>query len=162
MITGSPKKRTALGRFAHEGAWPARVVAGEPLVWYMGCDSRGEYIYKYVSNKPWDPADAGKGMAAGDKYLDDGKLYAARFNADGSGMPGLYLVLYLIIVTKFSDMGAYIRLYTFLSQIFDFGNTATEKRAMLSLELEGIETEVVEVILDAPEASFTELTLEEV
>jgi phosphatidate cytidylyltransferase len=29
------------------------------------------------------------------------------FNADGSGMPGLYLVLYLIIVTKFSDMGAY-------------------------------------------------------
>lgn len=29
-----------------------------------------------------------------------------------------------------SDMGAYIRLYTFLSQIFDFGNTATEKRAM--------------------------------
>ncbi len=30
------------------------------------------------------------------------------FNADGSGMPGLYLVLYLIIVTKFSDMGAYL------------------------------------------------------
>lgn len=29
------------------------------------------------------------------------------FNADGSSMPGLYLVLYLIIVTKFSDMGAY-------------------------------------------------------
>ncbi len=30
------------------------------------------------------------------------------FNADGSGMPGLYLVLYLLIVTKFSDMGAYL------------------------------------------------------
>jgi type I restriction enzyme R subunit len=28
------------------------------------------------------------------------------------------------------DMGAYIRLYTFLSQIFDYGNTAIEKRAM--------------------------------
>jgi type I site-specific restriction-modification system R (restriction) subunit len=27
------------------------------------------------------------------------------------------------------DMGAYIRLYTFLSQIFDYGNTAIEKRA---------------------------------
>ena len=81
----TPKKRTALGRFAHEGAWPGPVKAGQPLVWYMGCDSRGEYIYKYVTNKPWDPADAGKGMAAGDKYLDDGRLYVARFNADGSG-----------------------------------------------------------------------------
>ena len=81
----TPKKRTAMGRFAHEGAWPGAVVAGKPLVWYMGCDSRNEYIYKYVSNAVWDPADAAKGMAAGDKYLDDGKLYVAKFNADGSG-----------------------------------------------------------------------------
>ncbi|HYD80615.1 MAG TPA: PhoX family phosphatase [Paucimonas sp.] len=80
-----PKKRTALGRFAHEGAWPGPVVPGKPLVWYMGCDSRNEYIYKYVSNAVWDPADADKGLTAGDKYLDDGKLYAARFNADGTG-----------------------------------------------------------------------------
>ena len=28
------------------------------------------------------------------------------------------------------DMGAFIRLYTFLSQIFDYGNTALEKRAI--------------------------------
>jgi len=83
--SSTPKKRTALGRFAHEGAWPGPVVPGKPLVWYMGCDSRNEYIYKYVSNAAWDPADAGKGMAAGDKYLDDGKLYVAKFNADGSG-----------------------------------------------------------------------------
>ena len=81
----TPKKRTALGRFAHEGAWPGPVVPGKPLVWYMGCDSRNEYIYKYVSNAAWDPADATRGMAAGDKYLDDGKLYVAKFNADGSG-----------------------------------------------------------------------------
>ncbi|MFM8246034.1 MAG: PhoX family protein [Burkholderiaceae bacterium] len=81
----APKKRTALGRFAHEGAWPGPVRAGQPLVWYMGCDARGEYIYKFVSAKVWDPADAGQGMAAGDKYLDHGRLYAARFNADGSG-----------------------------------------------------------------------------
>ncbi|MBM3365171.1 MAG: PhoX family phosphatase [Betaproteobacteria bacterium] len=81
----SPKKRTALGRFAHEGAWPGPVRTGQPLVWYMGCDARGEYIYKFVSTKLWDPADATKGMAAGDKYMDDGRLYAARFNADGSG-----------------------------------------------------------------------------
>lgn len=81
----TPKKRTVLGRFAHEGAWPGLVTAGKPLVWYMGCDSRNEYIYKYVSNAVWDPADANKGMAAGDKYLDDGKLYVAKFNADGNG-----------------------------------------------------------------------------
>jgi hypothetical protein len=83
--TSTVKKRTALGRFAHEGAWPAKAVAGKPVVFYMGCDSRNEYIYKYVSTRNWDPADAFGGIAAGDKYLDDGKLYVARFNADGSG-----------------------------------------------------------------------------
>lgn len=81
----TPKKRTALGRFAHEGAWPGLVIAGQPLVWYMGCDSRHEYIYKYVSNAVWDPADAKRGSAAGDKYMNEGTLYVARFNADGSG-----------------------------------------------------------------------------
>ena len=83
--TSTPKKRTAMGRFAHEGAWIAKVEAGKPLVWYMGCDSRNEYIYKYVSNASWDPVDASRGLAAGDKYLDDGKLYVAKFNADGTG-----------------------------------------------------------------------------
>jgi secreted PhoX family phosphatase len=81
----TPKKRTGLGRFAHEGAWPGRVEPGKPLVWYMGCDSRNEYIYKYVSRERWNPRDARGGLAAGDKYLDDGTLYAARFNADGTG-----------------------------------------------------------------------------
>ncbi|MEI7446749.1 MAG: PhoX family phosphatase, partial [Burkholderiales bacterium] len=83
--TSPMKKRTGLGRFAHEGAWPAKAVAGKPVVFYMGCDSRNEYIYKYVSTRNWDPADANGGMAAGDKYLDDGKLYVARFNPDGTG-----------------------------------------------------------------------------
>jgi len=83
--TSVPRKRTAMGRFAHEGAWPAKVEAGKPLVFYMGDDSRGEYIYKYVSDANWDPADATRGLAAGDKYLDAGKLYVARFNADSTG-----------------------------------------------------------------------------
>ncbi len=80
-----PTKRTALGRMGHEGAALGPVRPGEPLVWYMGDDSRNEYIYKYVSNQPWDPRDARKGLAAGDKYLDDGKLYVAQFLPDGSG-----------------------------------------------------------------------------
>ncbi|MCS6781495.1 MAG: DUF839 domain-containing protein, partial [Geminicoccaceae bacterium] len=65
--------------------WFAKAVPGKPIVVYMGCDSRNEYIYKYVSAANWDPADANRGMAAGDKYLDNGKLYVARFNADGTG-----------------------------------------------------------------------------
>jgi uncharacterized protein len=83
--SATPKKRTAMGRFVHEGAVLATPVAGKPLVWYQGCDGRNEYVYKYVSNAVWDPADATRGLAAGDKYLDTGKLYAAKFNADGTG-----------------------------------------------------------------------------
>jgi secreted PhoX family phosphatase len=81
-----PRKRTALGRFGHEGAMPAKVVPGKPLVYYMGDDARGEYVYKYVSNRKWKPSDALRNnLEMGDKYLDDGKLYVATFNADGSG-----------------------------------------------------------------------------
>jgi secreted PhoX family phosphatase len=83
--TSTPKKRTALGRFNHEGACLGPVAVGKPLVWYMGDDSRNEYIYKFVSTRNWDAADIGGGIAAGDKYMDDGRLYAAKFNADGTG-----------------------------------------------------------------------------
>ena len=84
--TSAPVKRSALGRFNHEGAWPAPAVAGKPVVFYMGDDARNEYIYKFVSDAPWDPADIGKGLNAGAKYMDRGTLYVARFNADGSGV----------------------------------------------------------------------------
>ncbi len=83
--TSTPAKRVAMGRMAHEGAVCSLPVAGQPLAFYMGCDSRNEYIYKFVSSAPWDPKDVGGGMAAGDKYLNEGKLYAARFKADGTG-----------------------------------------------------------------------------
>ena len=83
--TSTPKKRTAMGRFAHEGAWVGPVTVGKPVVFYMGCDSRNEYIYKFVSTALWVASDVNGGMAVGDKYLDDGKLYAARFNSDFSG-----------------------------------------------------------------------------
>ena len=83
----TPAKRTALGRFAHEGAWPSNPVVGKPLAFYMGDDSRSEYLYKYVSKAVWSAADANPAdrMATGAKYLDEGVLYAAKFNADGSG-----------------------------------------------------------------------------
>ena len=53
----------------------------------MGDDSRGEYIYKFVSATNWSAADAtpANRITTGDQYLDSGKLYVARFNADGTG-----------------------------------------------------------------------------
>ncbi len=81
-----PRKRTALGRFAMEGATCGLPVAGKPLAFYMGDDSRGEYLYKFVSKAPWNPADAARGgLAVGNKYLDEGTLYVARCHADGTG-----------------------------------------------------------------------------
>lgn len=80
-----PAKRMAMGRFAHEACVCSIPVVGKPLSFYMGCDSRNEYIYKFVTAANWDAADAGAGMAAGDKYLNEGKLYVAKFNSDGSG-----------------------------------------------------------------------------
>jgi secreted PhoX family phosphatase len=81
------KKRTALGRYAHESAAFGKLVAGQPLAVYMGDDARNEYIYKFVSTAVWSDADAtpANRMATSDKYLDQGKLYVAKFNADGSG-----------------------------------------------------------------------------
>lgn len=82
-----PAKRTAMGRRANEGAWPSLAIVGRPLAFYIGCDSRGEYIYKFVSKKLWVAADANTAdrMATGASYLDEGTIYAARFNADGTG-----------------------------------------------------------------------------
>jgi secreted PhoX family phosphatase len=81
------RKRTGLGRFAHESAAFGKVTPGQPIAVYQGDDARNEYIYKWVSTANWDAADArpANRMAAGDKYLDSGRLYAARFNADGTG-----------------------------------------------------------------------------
>ena len=85
--TAAIKKRTALGRFAHESAAFGKRIEGKPLAVYMGDDSRGEYIYKFVSTATWLAADANPSnrVATGDKYLDAGKLYVAKFNADGTG-----------------------------------------------------------------------------
>ena len=81
------RKRTTMGRFAHESGVFGTVTAGKPLAVYTGDDSRGEYIYKFVSASNWDSADSSPAnrITTGDKYLDNGKLYVAKFNADGTG-----------------------------------------------------------------------------
>jgi hypothetical protein len=82
-----PRKRTALGRMGHEGAWHGQWVAGRKVSVYLGDDARNEYFYKFISANAWDPSDAQRSdrLAVGDKYLDNGILYVARFNQDGTG-----------------------------------------------------------------------------
>ncbi|UED83517.1 PhoX family protein [Streptomyces profundus] len=74
----TPVKRTALGRFKHEGctvteSW-GRVVA------YSGDDQDGDYIYKFVGTGNWRLQ-----RALGRSPLDHGTLYVASFKDDGKG-----------------------------------------------------------------------------
>ncbi|MDO8843747.1 MAG: PhoX family phosphatase [Methylicorpusculum sp.] len=74
----TPKKRTALGRFAHEGCVFAAPQLGQPLTFYSGDDSQNEYIYKFVTKARYTKTVKGD-------ILDEGTLYVARFNDDGTG-----------------------------------------------------------------------------
>lgn len=73
-------KRTAMGRFDHENT-AYLMDADGTLAIYMGDDSTPGCVYKFVPSAKVNLSN----RSANQNLLDSGKLYAAKFNADGTG-----------------------------------------------------------------------------
>ncbi|NTU81505.1 MAG: PhoX family phosphatase [Chloroflexales bacterium] len=75
-----PVKRTALGRFRHEAA-TITIAKNGKVVAYSGDDERFEYVYKFVTKGTYNAKDRKANIG----LLDEGTLYVAKFNDDGTG-----------------------------------------------------------------------------
>ncbi|ODS57374.1 MAG: type I restriction endonuclease subunit R [Acidobacteria bacterium SCN 69-37] len=105
-------------------------------------DSAGhydEYEVERVTRVELDPRSRQADLAAAlepvadrllKKYASARSAYAAAAERnDDAAMEAAKEEMEALVLFK-ADMGAFVRLYTFLSQIFDYGTTAVEKRAI--------------------------------
>lgn len=74
-----PVKRTSMGRFSHENVAYLQNKDGD-IAFYMGDDSTPGCIYKFIPNQRVTTNNQ-----TNRNLLDDGKLYVAKFKADGTG-----------------------------------------------------------------------------
>ena len=74
-----PKKRSALGRYKHEGC-NIHINPDNSVVAYSGDDEHFEYVYRFISDHTYDANNREANM----RLLEDGTLYAAKFNEDGT------------------------------------------------------------------------------
>ena len=79
--SSTPKKRTALGRFKHEGA-NVQIAEDGRVVAYSGDDERFDYIYKFVSKNRYQPGSDDAARRHNLTLLEEGDLYVAHFTGD--------------------------------------------------------------------------------
>jgi hypothetical protein len=75
-----PTKRTAMGRFDHENV-AFMTDRSRRVAFYMGDDATPGCIYKFIPNRAFNREN----RAANRDLLDNGTLYVARFNGNGTG-----------------------------------------------------------------------------
>jgi secreted PhoX family phosphatase len=80
QISGMPVKRTAMGRFDHENT-AFMTDSSNRVAFYMGDDGTPGCIYKFIPSTAFDATNRLNNAS----LLDNGTLYVAKFNADGSG-----------------------------------------------------------------------------
>lgn len=96
-----PVKRTAMGRVKHEAVAFLPERFDSRAICYMGDDQRGDYCYKYVSDKPWRDH-----IEARESPLDHGKLYVARFDEGPGSSDGMGTGEWIELTIERTDLAA--------------------------------------------------------
>jgi secreted PhoX family phosphatase len=95
-----PRKRTALGRCKHEAAATILARSGQVVI-YSGDDERFDYVYKYISKGIFNPGNRKDNF----DLLDEGSLFVAKFNADGTGEWLELTIKNPVLAAAFADQG---------------------------------------------------------